>query len=75
MASAHIVGRFYITMPFTVPAPLQAFLATGGNVPALILILVLMVVDMVIFTPFMKIFDRQQIEEEKRMKAEQVTKE
>lgn len=75
LASAHIVGRFYITMPFTVPAPLQAFLATGGNVPALILILVLMVVDMVIFTPFMKIFDRQQIEEEKRMKAEQATKE
>lgn len=74
LASAHIVGRFYITMPFTIPAPLQAFLATGGNVPAMILCLALMVVDMVIFTPFMRLFDKQQIEEEKQMKTEETAK-
>lgn len=65
LASANIVGRFYISLPFTTPAPLQAFLATGGNVPALLLSLALLVVDMVIFFPFLKAYDNSIIKEEK----------
>lgn len=65
LASANIVGRFYISLPFTTPAPLQAFLATGGNVPALLLSLALLVVDMVIFLPFLKAYDNSIIREEK----------
>lgn len=64
LASMNIVGRFYITMPFTTPAPLQAFLGTGGNVPALLLALVLLAVNMVIFLPFLKIYDRSLMKEE-----------
>ena len=60
----NIVGRFYISLPFTTPAPLQALLATGGNVPAFLLSLVLIVVNMIIFYPFMKTFDKQMIKEE-----------
>lgn len=65
LASANIVGRFYISLPFTTPAPLQAFLATGGNVPALLLSLALLAVDMVIFFPFLKAYDNSIIREEK----------
>lgn len=65
LASANIVGRIYISLPFTCPAPLQAFLATGGNVPALILSLVLLVVDMAIFFPFLRAYDNSIIAEEK----------
>lgn len=65
LASANIVGRFYISLPFTTPAPLQAFLATGGNVPALLLSLALLAVDMIIFFPFLKAYDNSIIREEK----------
>lgn len=43
-AAANIVGRFYITLPFTVPGPLQAFLATG-DAKTIILWALLFVVD------------------------------
>lgn len=65
LASANIVGRIYISLPFTTPAPLQAFLATGGNVPALLLSLGLLVVNMLIFFPFMRAYDNSIIAEEK----------
>ena len=65
LASANIVGRFYIDLPFTTPAPLQAFLASGGDVKCLILALVLLVVDMAIFFPFMKAYDNSLLREEK----------
>lgn len=64
LASMNVVGRFYITMPFTTPAPLQAFLGTGGNVPALLLAIALLAVNMVIFFPFMKAYDRSLMKEE-----------
>ena len=64
LATLNIVGRFYITLPFTTPAPLQALLGTGGNVPAFLLSIVLIVVNMVIFYPFMKTYDKQLIKEE-----------
>lgn len=64
LASANIVGRIYISLPFTTPAPLQALLATGGNVPAFLLSIVLILVNMVIFYPFMKTFDNQLLKEE-----------
>lgn len=73
LASMNIVGRFYITMPFTTPAILQAFLGTGGNIPALILALVLLVVNMAIFFPFLKIYDRSLMkqDEEEALKEQE----
>ncbi|EOS59917.1 PTS system, lactose/cellobiose family IIC component [Firmicutes bacterium M10-2] len=64
LASINVVGRFYITMPFTTPAPLQAFLGTGGNIPALFLAVGLLGVNMIIFFPFMKAYDRSLMKEE-----------
>lgn len=65
LATANIVGRFYISLPFTTPAPLQAFLATGGDVNTLLLSFVLMVVNMAIFFPFVRAYDNSIIQEER----------
>lgn len=63
-AAANIVGRFYITLPFTVPGPLQAFLATG-DAKTIILWALLFVVDIPIVYPFIKTYDKQLVEQEK----------
>ncbi len=65
LASANVVGRFYVSLPFTTPAPLQAFLASGGDVKCLLLSIVLLLVDMAIFFPFLKAYDNSIIKEEK----------
>lgn len=71
LASANIVGRVYVTLPFTCPAVLQAFLSTGGNVATAILALVLIPVNMLIYTPFLKAFDNSLIKEEKEAEVNQ----
>ncbi len=57
LASANILGRFYITLPFTVPGPLQAFLATM-DWKTVVLYFVLLAVDVVICTPFLRAYDK-----------------
>ncbi len=69
LASANLVGRFYVSLPFTTPAPLQAFLASGGDVKCLLLAIVLLLVNMVIFFPFMKAYDNSLLKEEKEAEA------
>lgn len=63
LASANILGRFYVTLPFTVPGPLQAFLATG-DVKTILLWFVLFAVDMVILYPFITTYDKQLAKQE-----------
>lgn len=69
LASANIVGRAYVTLPFTCPAVLQAFLATGGNVATAALALALLPLNMLIFTPFLKAYDNSLLKEEKEAEA------
>lgn len=63
LASANLVGRFYITLPFTVPGPLQAFLATG-DVRTIMLWFVLFLVDIPVVLPFLKTYDKQLLAQE-----------
>ncbi len=63
LAQANVVGRFYVTLPFTVPGPLQAFLATG-DFKTIILWFVLFVVDLFILYPFITTYDRQLLKQE-----------
>ncbi len=58
LAAANVVGRFYITLPFTIPGPLQAFLATG-DIKTTLLWIVLFVIDMFIMLPFIRAYDKQ----------------
>lgn len=63
LASANILGRFYITLPFTVPGPLQAFLATMDwkTIPVWF---ILLGVDFLILSPFMRAYDKTLLEQE-----------
>ena len=63
LAAANVVGRFYITLPFTIPGPLQAFLATG-DVKNILLWIVLFAADIVIMLPFIKAYDGQLVKQE-----------
>ena len=63
LAAANVLGRFYVTLPFTVPGPLQAFLATG-DVKTIVLWFILFVVDMFILYPFITTYDKQLAKQE-----------
>lgn len=69
-ASANIVGRFYVTLPFTVPGPLQALLATG-DVKTVVLWAILFAVDIPIVYPFIKTYDKQLVAQENENSAQQ----
>lgn len=68
LASAGMVGRFYLTLPFTVPGPLQAFLATG-DIKTVILWVALFLVDIVIVYPFITAYDKQLVAQEQGEEA------
>lgn len=63
LAQAGILGRFYITLPFTVPGPLQAFLATM-DWKTIVLYFVLLGVDFLICMPFIKTYDKTLLDAE-----------
>lgn len=63
LASMNVVGRFYVSLPFTTPAILQGFLATGDIKVALLLI-VLLPINMLVWYPFLKAYDKQLLLEE-----------
>lgn len=58
LMSAGILGRFFVTLPFTVPGPLQAFLATMDWKAPLVWF-ALLFVDILICIPFIKTYDKQ----------------
>lgn len=65
--SANIVGKVYISTVATIPSPINAFLSTL-DFKAVILWFILFAVDILIFAPFMKVYDKQVIAEDERAK-------
>ena len=62
--SLNFVNKIQVIAPWTLPGPIGAFIATGGDVRAAILNIVLVLVSLVIFYPFFKSYDRGLLEEE-----------
>lgn len=60
----NLVGKTYINLPFTTPGPIQAFLATM-DWRAPILWAILVVIDVFIYIPFVKAYDKTLVESEK----------
>lgn len=50
--------------PWTLPAPIGAFLTTGGDWRAVILCLVNILISTAIYYPFMRMYDRDQLKKE-----------
>ena len=59
------MNSFSVNLPWTTPGPLGIVIGTGFGLMALILALTLIVVDVVIYYPFFKVYDAQILEEEK----------
>jgi PTS system cellobiose-specific IIC component len=53
-----------IAIPWTIPAPISGFLATNGDWRAIILQLIAIALSVVIYLPFIKVWDKQKFEEE-----------
>lgn len=59
------MNSFSVNLPWTTPAPLGIVIGTGLGLMSLVLALTLIVVDVVIYYPFFKVYDAQILEEEK----------
>ena len=59
-----VVPMMMMRLPFTVPGPLGAFMSTNWSIPAFILTCVNFLIDLAIYYPFFKVFEKQQLEKE-----------
>ncbi|GLO65150.1 PTS cellobiose transporter subunit IIC [Oceanobacillus kimchii] len=58
-----LVGKPYVIVPWTTPAPFSGLLTTG-EFSGLVLMIINIIVAMVIYYPFFKMYDRQLLKEE-----------
>ncbi|HEW0039876.1 TPA: PTS transporter subunit EIIC [Streptococcus pneumoniae] len=69
------MNSFTANLPWTNPAPLGLVLGTNFQVLSFILAALLIVVDVVIYYPFLKVYDEQILEEERSGKSNDELKE
>lgn len=69
------MNSFTSNLPWTTPGPLGIVLGTNFQVLSFILAALLIVVDVVIYYPFLKVYDEQILEEERSGKANDSLKE
>ncbi len=53
----------YLELPFTIPAPIKAFLGTNGNFMAFAWVIVAWIIMFLFFYPFVKAMDKKEIRE------------
>ncbi len=58
----NLVARPFILAPWTLPGPIGAFVATGGDWRAIVLNVICIFIAAVIYYPFFKIYDNKQLE-------------
>jgi len=59
-----VVPMMMLRLPFTMPGPLGALMSTNWSIPAMILTIVNFFIDLAIYYPFFKVFEKQQLEKE-----------
>ena len=59
-----LVSYMAVQPPWTLPAPIGAFLATGGDWRSIVLCLLNILIATVIYYPFMRMYDRSQLKKE-----------
>ncbi|WP_195266798.1 PTS transporter subunit EIIC [Clostridium sp. 1001275B_160808_H3] len=60
-----LVSRVQIIAPWTLPGPIGAFIATGGDWRAVVLCIICILISIIIYYPFVKIYDNKLLLEEK----------
>ena len=66
------VTKPYILVPWTLPAPIGAYLATGGDWRAIILVIVNILLVTLLYFPFFKAYERKMLREEAGEPQEEV---
>lgn len=72
--SLGLVNRVIVSAPWTLPGPIGAFLACGGDWRAIVLSLLLVALACVIYYPFVKIWDKQYLAQESENVAAETEK-
>ncbi|MGC4378024.1 PTS sugar transporter subunit IIC [Fictibacillus sp. Mic-4] len=68
-----LVSATYIMPPWTLPAPIGAYLATGGDWRAVVLVVINIAISFVIYFPFFKIYDHKMAKMEQSEQADSGT--
>lgn len=68
--SLGLVNRVVITAPWTLPGPVGAYLATGGDWRAAVLCCILIAVSIACYFPFVKMYDKQFLDQEQLAEEE-----
>ncbi|AXI27904.1 MULTISPECIES: PTS sugar transporter subunit IIC [Priestia] len=64
-----LITPTYVMVPWTLPAPIGAYLSTGGDWRAVVLVVINIAISVVIYLPFFKMYDRKMVEMEKSDEA------
>ena len=67
--SLGLVNPVIVTAPWTLPGPIGAYLATGGDWRAAVLNALLILVSVICYYPFVKVYDRKELEKEQGIEA------
>lgn len=59
-----LINGFVANVPWTLPAPIGAFLSTGNDWRAIVLVVVNMLIALIMYYPFVKAYDKQMLKEE-----------
>jgi PTS system cellobiose-specific IIC component len=62
--AAGFVSKVSIIAPWTLPAPIGAYVATGGDWRAAVLVIVNIILTAIIYYPFFKAYEKKMIQEE-----------
>lgn len=63
------MNSFSVNLPWTTPGPIGIIMGTGFGLWSFVLALTLIVVDVIIYYPFLKVYDEQILEEERSGKS------
>ncbi|EOD00091.1 PTS sugar transporter subunit IIC [Caldisalinibacter kiritimatiensis] len=65
----NLVARPSVIAPWTLPAPIGAYIATGGDWRSIILVLINIAIMLIIYYPFFKMYEKKLLEEEAKEEA------
>ncbi|WP_032120510.1 PTS sugar transporter subunit IIC [Clostridium amazonitimonense] len=60
-----VIPMMMARLPFTMPSPLAAVMSTNWSIMAGVLVVINFIISFVIYYPFFKVFEKQQLEKEK----------
>ena len=70
VTSLGLVNKVTVTAPWTLPGPIGAFLATGGDWRAIVLNVCLIILSVIIYYPFVMVYDKNELEKEQGLVKE-----